>query len=280
MAFTKNQFLLYSGGSFDILFTHTLMPNPRLTQIIAELPFEKKIVGGGALLMLIGLFFPWYQDLDSFRTGDTFSGLSGPMYLVGFSFLLIASFSILVLVMDYLDKKVPLFKVKTAKLHFWSGIISFYLLFLVGSVYFHPAFGVNITLKQSGVGMFIAYASAALLTIGGYLEGRGKAAVKEFEKETREEMVAPEVERGRPMPRENLRSVSSMERAPYSGVRGSGMRHPSQDVRQPASLEKVEQPAMDLQTPVAQEPEVVAAASQSGESDDKEPKSQPYRMDL
>src|SRR5437870_417550 len=84
-------------------------------------------------------------------------------------------------------EKVPLFKVKSSKIHLWAGIASFYLLFLEGSVYFHPAFGVNITLKQSGFGMFMAYAAAALLTIGGYLEGRGKAAVKEFEKETREQ---------------------------------------------------------------------------------------------
>lgn len=241
------------------------MPNPRLTQIIAELPFEKKLVGIGSILMVVSLFFPWYQDVDSFRTGDTFTGLTGPLYLIGFTFLVASSLSLMVMVMDYLDKKVPLFKVKASKLHMYSGIFAFYLLFVVGSVYFHPAFGVNITLKQSGFGMFMAYAAAALITSGGYLEGRGKAAVKQFEKETREQpvqqvqkpvmetkVVHPLIER---KPRENLRT----------------MQH------RPA---EVEQPAMDLETS-SPEPEPVAFQSaQPQQEDQTERKVQPYRMDL
>lgn len=232
------------------------MPNPRLTQIVAELPFEKKIVGIGAILMIVGLFFPWYQDLDSFRTGDTFTGLTGPMYLAGFTFLLIASGSLLVLVMDYLDKKIPLFKVKSSQVHLWAGIVSFYMLFLEGSVYFHPAFGVNITLKQSGFGMFIAYAAAALLTIGGYLEGRGKAAVKEFEKEVRQEPAIKPTGEGKVV-------------------------HPVIEHRKPRDLrntQPVEQPAMELETP-APEP-VTAPSGQHADAEQAERKVQPYRMDL
>ncbi|MFO0780943.1 MAG: hypothetical protein U0519_03615 [Candidatus Gracilibacteria bacterium] len=259
------------------------MPNPRLTQIVAELPFEKKLVGIASILMALSLFFPWYQDVDSFRTGDTFTGLTGPMYLAGFSFLVLASVSLLFMVMDYLNRQVPLFKIKTSKFHLWSGIFSFYLLFMVGSAYFHPAFGVNITLKQSGFGMFLAYSAAALMTVGGYLEGRGRAAVKEFEKETRE-----------PAPQK------SVAEEPVEHKMEKKVVHPLINHRKPRDLKQteqpvkpVEQPSMNLEPsanepeplmPVQQQVQTMHAAPQRQVQPISEPtaerKAQPFRMDL
>lgn len=255
------------------------MPNPRVTQIIAELPFEKKIVGVASILMIVGLFFPWYQDLDSFRTGDTFTGLTGPMYLVGFTFLVISSASLLVMVMDYFDKKLPLFKVKGSKLHLWSGIVSFYLLFLVGSVYFHPAFGVNITLKQSGFGMFMAYAAAALLTIGGYLEGRGKAAVKEFEKETREESIE-EVVQPKPIKAPVMATKVVHPMMPEQRKRQENLRNMHQNPA-PVQQSQAQQAVSEVEnsTPVAAQQPVTKTAMPA-ENVQPERKAQPYRMDL
>lgn len=265
------------------------MPKQRLTEIIAQLPFEKKVVGIGSVLMLIGLFFPWYQDLDTFRTGDTFTGLTGPLYFAGFTFLLIASGSLLVMVMDYLDKTIPVFKVKAANVHLWSGIASFYLLFLVGSVYFHPAFGLNITLKQSGFGMFIAYAAAALLTIGGYLEGRGRSAVKMFEKETREEPVKQQVQQPvveERKPRENLRN---MQYSAQIGQRHQKSLEVESDLQKQQAVTPVPQPviahgsvasSLSEQEPVTQASSPVAPPARSAVSDQPERKTQPYRMDL
>lgn len=258
------------------------MPNPRLTQIVAELPFEKKLAGVGTLAMVVSLFFPWYQDLDSFHTGDTFTGLTGPMYFAGFTFLVIASFCLLVMVMDHLNKQLPIFKVKTSLLHMWSGIFSFYLLFLIGTAYFHPAFGVNITMKQSGFGMFIAYSAAAMLTIGGYLEGRGRAAVKNFEKETREEpviaqpvadrkVVHPMIER---KPRENLRAIPSKKAAAEQPTMEL-----EADTMQDSNAQRQPQP-LSGQQPVPQAPARSApAAAQRAETESERPV-QPYRMDL
>lgn len=258
------------------------MPNPRLTQIVAELPFEKKIVGVGTLAMVVSLFFPWYQDLDSFHTGDTFTGLTGPMYFAGFTFLVLASLSLLVMVMDHLNKQLPIFKVKTSLLHLWSGIFSFYLLFLVGTAYFHPAFGVNITMKQSGFGMFIAYAAAAMLTIGGYLEGRGRAAVKDFEKETREDAVAlppvadrkvvhPMIER---KPREIVRSTPAKQRT----AEQPAMELEADSV-QASNAQRQPQPLSSQQPVPAAPVRSVPAAAQRAESESDRPV-QPYRMDL
>lgn len=232
------------------------------------------MVGIGSIVMVLSLFFPWYQDLDSFRTGDTFTGLTGPMYLTGFTFLVIASLSLLFMVMDYLDRKVPLFKIKTSKLHLWSGIFAFYNLFLVGSVYFHPAFGVNITLKQSGFGMFMAYAAAALMTAGGYLEGRGKAAVKEFEKETRE--PASQGQQGGPAKTVVEAKVvhPMIERKP-------------REIHRTAAPQKTPsvQPTMGLEMEQDVQPEPVAPAAArpvqpANQLSDNERPAQPFRMDL
>ena len=226
------------------------MPTPSITKIIAELPFEKKLAAAGSILMIVSLFFPWYQDLDSFRTGDTYIGLNGPMYFAGFTLLVLASLSLLVIITDYLDKKIPLFNVKAARFHLLTGIFSFYMLFLIGSVYFNSHFGVNITLKQSQFGMFMAYISASLITIGGYFSGRErKSIMKDFEKETREAVIkVPNPEQRKP--RENLRSA-------------------------PAPAPVVQQPAMDLNVP---ETEQVAATPT--QDTDSSYKAQPYRMDL
>ncbi len=249
------------------------MPNPRLAQIIAKLPFERKLVGIGSILMVVSLFFPWYQDIDSFHTGDTFTGLTGPLYFAGFTFLVLASISILMMVMDYLDRQIPIFKMKTSKFHLWTGVFSFYMLFLIGSVYFHPAFGVNITLKQSGFGMFTAYAAAALMTIGGYMEGRGKAAIKAFEKETREEPVKEQEVTPRVVETKVVHPM--IERKPRESLRNM----------KPVQPETPQQPAMDLgnaeQTPVHAQPAAAPAQAAAKPAEpQKESHVQPYRMDL
>ena len=231
----------------------TTMPQPSITKILGELPFEKKLIGVGAILMVIGLFLPWYQDVDSFHTGDTFTGLTGPMYLVGLTFLVIASLSIMMVVMDYLDKKIPIFKIKTAQFHLWSGVASFYLLFVVGSVYFHQSFGVNITMKQSQFGMFMVYIAASLLTVGGYLAGRErKSVLKEFEKETRPNVV--------PAPAEH-RKARDLNRT-----------QPVPTPLQPAMDLKVEEPIMQSA------PTPAPVQTQKNEPIDRTV--QPYRMDL
>ena len=227
------------------------MPTPSITKIIAELPFEKKLAAAGSILMIVSLFFPWYQDLDSFRTGDTFIGLNGPLYFAGFTLLMLASLSLLVIITDYLDKKIPLFNIKASRFHLLTGIFSFYMLFLIGSVYFNPNFGVNITLKQSQFGMFMAYISASLITIGGYLSGRErKSIMKDFEKETRETVIkVPNQEQRKP--RENLRST-------------------------PPPAPVIQQPSMELNVPEAEQ--VASVPNQGADSSYKDP--QPYRMDL
>ena len=107
------------------------MPTPSLKQIIHNLSFEKKLIGIGAVLMVISLFSPWYSDIDIYKSGAVYTGLTGPLYLAGFTFLVIASLSLVILVTDFLDKKVPLFNIRASKFFLPAGIFSFYLLVLI-----------------------------------------------------------------------------------------------------------------------------------------------------
>ena len=185
------------------------MPTKRIKQLIMDLPMEHKIVGGGSILMAISLLLPWYQDLDSFHTGDMFLGLTGPLYLLGFSILAMSLVNIAFIVFNALEKKLPV-NIRPASFFMVSGIVSFFLLIVANSVYFHPKFGVNITLKESQFGMFIAFIAASLLTVGGYFALRDKQALlKEFQEQAQEPLIKiPEPMEIR-KPKENLRNMNN-----------------------------------------------------------------------
>lgn len=245
------------------------MPAKRFPQIISELSFEKKLIAAGAALMAISLFLPWFSDVDSFHTGDTFTGLNGPLYFAGLTFLIISSLSLIFIVTDHLGIKLPLSSIKNSKIFLGFGIFDFYLLMMVNSVYFHHSFGVNITLKQSGFGTFVAFIAAALITVGGYMNIREKStAWKEFEEETRDlsatrGLFSRDTNVGMPdvkmpsavqqKPRENLRTVHP------DPVKSSY----SSSSSQPSIF-----PKTSNETPV----------STSSNVEGKDP--QPYRMDL
>lgn len=166
------------------------MPSKRIDQIFKELPMEKKLLTVGSLILFFSVFLPWYSDLDTFKTGFTYLGVTGPMYLLGLSVLALAATNLVFLTLDVYGIKSRYVKAKSSTIYLFSGLTSLYLLLLVNSVYFHNQFGVNITLKESQFGMFIAFLGMALNIIGSYLASRDKvAAVKEFTEETRDSFV-------------------------------------------------------------------------------------------
>ncbi|MFA5829403.1 MAG: hypothetical protein WC843_02820 [Candidatus Gracilibacteria bacterium] len=180
------------------------MPNKRINQIVSELSFEKKLIGAGSLLMILSLFLPWYSDLDTFHYGQTFIGINGPLYLIGLTFLAMAGMTLALIIANHLRVKIPFESLKSPKLYLSFGIFSFYLLFVTNSIYFDKNFGVNLTDKNPGYGMFIAFLAASSLTIGGYLNTREKThAIKAFEEETRDPIMAAVQQKSR----ESLRSV-------------------------------------------------------------------------
>lgn len=199
------------------------MPTQRINELLTSLSFDKKLIGVGSIFMIISLFMPWYQDRDTFNTGDMFFGMTGPLYLAGFSILVLAGFNIAYVIFDALKRKMPLLSIRPSSFFLFAGLASFYILLIVNSVYFHPKFGFNINMKQSDFGMFFAFISASLITIGGYLSGRNKVSLlKDFQQEAE---AVPEQRTHEPLvkiptqevrkPKENLRTpMTSTSQSP------------------------------------------------------------------
>ncbi len=187
------------------------MPSKSLVQIVGALSFEKKLLGIGSILLVLSLFLPWYQDLDAFKTGDMFLGITGPLYLAGYSLLIVGAANLAFLFLEMQSKKIPFLNIKYSSFFFAAGLFTFFMLAIVTSVYFHPKFGINITLKQSQFGLFFSFIAASCMTIGGYLTTRDRATLlQEFEKEARDPFIEmPKQEK----PKESLRNNPPSEPA-------------------------------------------------------------------
>lgn len=144
----------------------------RLQATFLRLPKHIKMIGIGSLILLISTLLPWYADLDSYRIGDQFLGVTGPASFVGIAILLLSGLSLWIFSYHLFERHVPRLPVREAILHLAVSIESLFLLVLVNSIYFHPKFGVNITLKESRFGMTVAFIGAVVLLIGGYLQNK------------------------------------------------------------------------------------------------------------
>lgn len=134
-------------------------------QNFKALSFKRKFVFIGAFLGMLSVFLPWYSDVDRFNVGDTFLGITGPLYLTGFMTLFCFGSSFTVIMRRILKKKVKL-PVSEGNFHLATSIVCSLMLVLTNSVYFHPKFGISLADKQVGVGMMMA--AVALAVMGGF----------------------------------------------------------------------------------------------------------------
>jgi hypothetical protein len=167
-----------------------------------NLPLPQKLIGGGALLALIGSLLPWYHDFDAFNHGVQFLGVTGPLYLVGFIIISLSIFSLILTGFYLLEKNLPDLPMKESLVYILSGATGLFLLLIANSVYFHKDFGTNITSKEYGIGMMIVLVGAIAVTLGGILQSRESGTarfINKFKEETglfeeEEEKIDPVVE--------------------------------------------------------------------------------------
>jgi len=156
----------------------------------AKLNTAAKIQLIGSSLLILSLFLNWYSDVDVFRSGDTYTGLNGPMYFVGLNLLAVAIAN-MVLTLGK-SWRVGFFRKMTetslGKLQMFFGFGAMYLLIIVNSVYFNPQFGLNILSKKSEIGVMVALVSTVLICVGGYLAFRKKFDL--MEQAPQAEMIA------------------------------------------------------------------------------------------
>lgn len=157
------------------------MTSRRFSRFLDSLTREQKYVFYGSVLMSLGVLMPWYSDIDAFKTGDTFFGFTGPLYLIGVLLFIagIACFSTLASrrVRDRMERVFS----HLGDLYLMTAGFSLFLLVLANSVYFHPKFGVNIALKESRFGMTVTVVGAILLGIGGYFIRRRRDRRHEYD---------------------------------------------------------------------------------------------------
>ena len=60
------------------------MPDQNFKNRLKSLKLSKKIIYFSSALTILSVFMPWYSDIDKFKIGDSFLGITGPLYLAGF----------------------------------------------------------------------------------------------------------------------------------------------------------------------------------------------------
>ena len=116
------------------------MPNSFKTRL-KKLPTVSKLVMVGSFISIVGVFLPWYSDIDKYGIGATFLGISGPLYLAGIIVLLSGFASFSLIVMRIFDKPIPKLPLKEEQFYVFSSSVSLTMLLLSVSVFFHNSFG-------------------------------------------------------------------------------------------------------------------------------------------
>lgn len=127
----------------------------------------------GSAISTLSVFLTWYKDLDKFNTGDSFLGITGPLYLAGLVFLVAAVASFGMVMARLMEKRQPQLPVRESTFHVITSSVGLFMLVMSLSVFFHSRFGINITEKQMGIGMILGFIGSGAVLIGGLLARRG-----------------------------------------------------------------------------------------------------------
>lgn len=138
-------------------------------QQFGALPFSRKAILIGALITIIGTVLPWYQDLDLYGAGDVYLGITGPLFPIGLLILLSSAIVGVTFALPLIGRRFPKIGVEPSFLALLIGAEDLLLVFIARLIYLHPKFGVNITLKDSRFGMFLAFVGLIVMLWGAYV---------------------------------------------------------------------------------------------------------------
>lgn len=173
----------------------------RVKQGFLRLPTAKKLLLIASFTLMLSAVLPWYDNQNTFGSGETYLGIQGPLFMVGFVVLALGA-------INFLNMFLPLFG-KNFGLKRNSGLLSMILgaqaalLLLVGNtVFLHPEFGTNVSHKATGFGMSVAFISVGSLLIAGWWAKRKEQSgdYEKHEKELEEAEVAAAAMQAIPTP--------------------------------------------------------------------------------
>ncbi|HCW32446.1 MAG: hypothetical protein UT36_C0001G0105 [Candidatus Peregrinibacteria bacterium GW2011_GWF2_39_17] len=139
-----------------------------LKYTLSRLDVTRKWLLISAGIITLSVFLPWYRDVDNFDIGNSYFGITGPLYLIGILMLGSALITAAWIILPLLGKPLPTLPIKNETLFVFLGLQDLLLLLITNSVFFHSKFGVNITLKQTLFGMMLAFVGVILLIWSGY----------------------------------------------------------------------------------------------------------------
>lgn len=146
-----------------------------------KLPTVSKLIMIGSLITIVGVFLPWYSDIDKYGIGIKFLGISGPLYLGAIIILLsgIASFSMIAF--RLFDNPVPKLPLKENQFYAFTSTVSLAMLVLSISVFFHNNFGVSLGDKSLGVGIYLGLFGAGIVMLGAIMSMRNRSVTFDVE---------------------------------------------------------------------------------------------------
>ncbi len=142
----------------------------RIKHALLRLRSEEKVIGAGALIVLISAFMPWYSVIMSYdKKSITETGFSGDLGVVGFIVFLMSLMAILVLVGENLRIPMPQFGYKKEQILFFLMGQNAFLVLLTIAIYTKRSleftnaelrFGIFAALIGAFFGAFAAFALA------------------------------------------------------------------------------------------------------------------------
>lgn len=178
--------------------------SPRsFSSVWAKLDVTRKWIVFSTALVALSTVMPWYQDVDAFHAGERYLGLTGPLFLVGLLMLGSAVFTMAWILLPLFDKRLPRLPFNEGAMFVFLGFQDLVLLLIANSVFFHPKFGVNITLKGTGFGMIVAFIGVFLMIWSSYRlykrAGRPATHFEEISESAHEPLVRPQPSLQRPL---------------------------------------------------------------------------------
>lgn len=143
----------------------------RVKQGFLRLPFARKTILISSGILAISPLLPWYDNRNSFGIGESYLGIQGPLFLIGFLIMGFGLINFSNLFFPLLGKNFFQLRRRTGATSLMLGAQGMLLLVIANSVFFHPSFGEAVN-KTSGTGMFVAFMSLGVMVVSGYLARR------------------------------------------------------------------------------------------------------------
>lgn len=144
----------------------------RIKQGFLRTPLVQKMVLLSSALLMLSPLFPWFDNRNSFNTGETYIGLAGPLFLVGALVMAFGAISFFNLFLPLMGKHFFKMRKKSGMLAMILAVQSLLLIGVANSVFFHPSFGTNVSHKGTRFGLFMAVIAIGFMIGAGYLTHR------------------------------------------------------------------------------------------------------------